>query len=122
MTKGLHGWCTCSESFCHFFFICLYLSPLPKVHPTVDCCHSHWSTTPFTCPVLPLFNHLITIVNMQHSLFGQPEDVCKMLVSVYQSALHHFLVISQKTGWNLHKHCRENLNHPPFPQLHIGWK
>jgi len=58
-----------------FFFICLYLSPLPKVHPTVDCHHSHWYTTPFTCPVLPLFNHLITIVNMQHSLFGQPEDV-----------------------------------------------
>lgn len=105
-----------------FFFICLYLSPLPRVQPIVDYCHSHWSTAPFTCPVLPLFKHLLTIVNMQHSLFGQPEDVCKMLVPVYQSALRHFLVISQKTGWNFHKHCRDNLNHPPFHQLHTGWK
>jgi hypothetical protein len=106
---GVHA-----QSLSIIFFICLYLSAVPKDQPTVDRYHSHLSTTTFTCPVLPLFNHLITIVNMQHSLVGQPEDVCKTL-PVYQSAPHHILVISQKTGWNLRKHCRENLNHPQFP-------
>ena len=77
--KGLHSWCTCSESLT-FCFICLYLACLPKDQPPVHCYHSNWATTPITCPVFPLFNHFITIVNMQHSLLGQLEDVCSKLL------------------------------------------
>ena len=78
-----------------FFFICLYLSSLPKDRPTVDCFHSHWSTTPFTCPVLPLFNHLITIVSMQHSLLDNLKLYAKRWCLC--SGLHHVVSLSYPT-------------------------
>jgi hypothetical protein len=95
--------------------IFLYFPHLPKNQPTVNCFHSHWSITSITCPVLQLFNHLITIVNMLHCLSGLPEDVCsKLLQNIGACVPVCTTSYPSRIPWNLHKHCRHNLDHPPY--------